>query len=330
MTTSESSPDDTIVKVTIVYITGRRDPRLSWAVDDLHHQLRSKDEIHLIVVDALNRSPAQLGVDVQTSKLKSMIVTLPKPNIWQGAHRVTSVDWWANSNARNTGIVLCKTDYIAFLDDRCHLGPQWLEAVRAGERKQESVIVGSYDKHEDGKITVDHRRIQCPNGKRDCGGGWLYGCTLALPLKWCLEANGFEEGCDGLSGEDYIFGFMLENNDHRIDFVPSLFVSLERSHPHTNTYIRVDKGVSPNDKSHAAIDRFKKRKRAEFTPDLKAIRDQIARGGSFPIPDPSGDYRDWYDGTPIRNAVPAESAPRVSGIVARAATPGERSNSGSD
>jgi hypothetical protein len=113
--------------------------------------------------------------------------------------------------------------------------------------------------------------------------------------------NGFEEGCDGLSGEDYIFGFMLENNGHRIDFVSSLFVSLERSSAHGNTYIRVDKGVSPNDKSHAALARFKTRKRTEFTPDLRIIREQLARGGSFPIPDPLDDYRDWYDGVAIRS-----------------------------
>lgn len=292
------------MKLTVIYVTGRRDPCLSWAVDDLLRQRRDKDELHLIVVDALDRSLEQLGVGAQARQFKSAIVTPPKPNIWQGKHRVTSVDWWANSNARNTGIVLCKTDFVAFLDDRCHLGPEWLETVRAADRKQGSVIVGSYDKIENGKTTVDHRRSQCPGGKRNCGGGWLYGCTLALPLAWCLDVNGFEEGCDGLSGEDYIFGFMLENNGRRIDFVPSLFVKLERSSAHANTYVREDKGTPPRDKSHSALERFKRRKRTEFTPDLRAIRSQVLRGGAFPIPDPRVDYRDWYDGTLIRDAVP--------------------------
>jgi hypothetical protein len=123
-----------------------------------------------------------------------------------------------------------------------------------------------------------------------------------LPLEWCLEANGWEEGCDGLSGEDYIFGFMLENNGHRIDYRPSLFVQLERSRLHANTYVRADKGVSPNDKSHAAIARFKPRKRTEFTPDLRMIREQLARGEPFPIPDPYADHRDWYDGSLIRSS----------------------------
>lgn len=287
------------MKLTIVYITGRKEPHLDWMASDLRQQRQAEDEIHLVVVDAHARSPDLHGIT--PGLFADVVVSRPKPNIWQGPHRVTSVDWWANSNARNTGIVLCKTDYVAFLDDRCHLGPRWLEVVRQAERKRDSVIVGAYEKHENGKIIVDHRLQECPQGKNNCGGGWLYGCTLALPLAWCLEANGFEEGCDGLSGEDYIFGFMLENNGHRIDFVSSMFVSLERSSAHSNTYVRRDKGVPPNDKSHAALDRFRGRKRTEFTPDLRAMREQLARGGAFPVPDPAGNHRDWYDGSFIRD-----------------------------
>jgi glycosyltransferase involved in cell wall biosynthesis len=287
------------VKLTIVYITGRKDPHVEWMAEGLRRQVRNGDEIHLVVIDTFGRDALALGI--RPDFFKDVVTTLPKPTIWQGAHRVTSVDWWANSNARNTGIALCKTDFVAFLDDRCRLGTSWLEAVRQSEQKRDSVIVGAYEKRENGRFTVDHRLHQFPKGKINCGGGWLYGCTFALPLEWCLEANGFEEGCDGLSGEDYIFGFMLENNGHRIDFAPSLFVSLERSAPHTNTYVRRDKGVSPNDKSHAAIARFRSRKRSEFTPDLRKLRQQLAQGGAFPVPDPTIDYRDWYDNALIRD-----------------------------
>lgn len=286
------------MRLTICYITGRKEPQINWMIEDLGKQLHPKDEIDLVVVDTFGRSAQALGIP--SARFKRVVVSRPKPNIWQGPHRITAKDWWANSNARNTGIVLCKTDFIAFLDDRCHLGPQWLETVRRAEHKRDAVIVGAYDKHENGKVTTDHRLKQCPSGKRNCGGGWLYGCTFALPLEWCLEANGFEEGCDGLSGEDYIFGFMLENNGHRIDFMPMMFVSLERSSAHGNVYVRLDKGTSPRDKSHAALARFRSRKRSEFTPDLRALRDHIARGGAFPIPDPKGDHRDWYDNAPIR------------------------------
>ena len=166
------------------------------------------------------------------------------------------------------------------------------------------MLAGSYEKIEAGGTISDHRLQKHPTGKKNCGGGWLYGCTLALPLEWCLEVNGFEEGCDGLSSEDYIFGFMLENNGRRIDFTPSLFVSLERGHQ-INAYRREDKGP-PNDKSnksHKARERFGNRKRTEFTPDLRLFRSLVTQGGAFPIPDPSNDYTDWYDGASIRNTM---------------------------
>lgn len=307
-----------LVKATIVYITGRREPHVDWMAGDLQRQIQSGDELHLVVVDTFGRSLAEL--DIPQTLFKDVVVSRPKPNIWQGPHRIMTVDWWANSNARNTGIVLCQTDYVVFLDDRCRLGARWLDTVRRGEQDRGAVIVGAYEKLENGKVTVDHRLRQCPEGKPNCGGGWLYGCTLALPLEWCLETNGFEEGCDGLSGEDYIFGFMLENNGHRIDFRPPLFVQLERSSAHANTYVRVDKGVSPRDKSHAALERFKPRKRTEFTPDLRLLREQLGQGGSFPIPDPRADHRDWYDGTRIGETAPLGGAgliPSLSGPFSR-------------
>jgi hypothetical protein len=204
----------------------------------------------------------------------------------------------------NTAIVLCETDYIAFVDDCCYMGPKWLNAVREGERSRQSVLAGTYDKIEYGGVTPDHRRVLFPQGKPDCGGGWLYGCTFALPLEWALETNGAEEGCDGMGTEDCIFGLMIENNGHRIDFVPDMAVTQKRVEvsivgvPSIGLR-RTDKGVSPNDKSHFALARFRKQKRTEFSPDLSALRAARADGSlAWPLPDP--DLRDWFDQQLVR------------------------------
>lgn len=292
------------MRLTISFITGRPMPRLDWMLASLVPQLRAGDAVEVLVIDMLGRTPEALGTSSRPRGNVRVRVVLPKPTPWQGEHRVTSRDWWAKSSSMNTAFVLCDTDYVAFVDDCCRLGPRWLETIRHGERRRSSVLAGTYDKIEHGVVSHDHRRLLCPGGKTNCGGGWLYGCTFALPLEWALEANGAEEGCDGMGTEDYIFGFMLENNGHRIDFMPGLAVTQERPEsavPGVPSIAlrRTDKGVSPHDKSHAALARFRGRKSTEFSPDLRALRAARAAGQlSWPLPDP--DLRDWYDGQLVR------------------------------
>lgn len=303
------------MKLTIAFITGRAEPHLDWMLESLAPQVKSGDQIDVLVIDLRGRTPAQLGGRSPTPRVR-VRVALPKPTPWQGTHRVTSCDWWAKSSAMNTAIVLCETTYIAFLDDCCRLGPRWLKTVRRGESNRRSVLAGTYDKVEHGIVTPDTRRGQAPAGKRNCGGGWLYGCSFALPLKWALEVNGAEEGCDGMGTEDVIFGLMLANNGRRIDFVPDMAVTQERSEiaapgvPSIGLE-RTDKGIAPRDKSHDALTRFGVRKRTELSPDLQALRERRADGDlAWPLPDPG--MRDWYDGQLVREMKPLPiTAPRI-------------------
>ena len=288
------------MKITIGYITAREQPCLNWLIDGIDQQARSGDKIELIVVDTLGRPATAIGYR-PVKAITKLIETRPKPTIWQGPHRITSHDFFANANARNTAIVLCSTDYICFLDDRCKLDPGWLDQMRLGEKKRSSVICGPYDKHEDWGVSVDHRRQIAPQGKRNCGGGWCYGGNFALPLKWLLEVNGCEEGCDPVGLEDCVLGHMLENAGRRIDFINEMSVQQDRrGFVHPLNFPRHDKGKAPVDKSNAIRVRFFPRKRTEFTPDLKKLRRLVNKKKPLPIPDPKGDYRDWYDGSSIR------------------------------
>lgn len=284
--------------LSIAFITGRREPRLDWIIDGIERQALPSDKIQLIVIDAVDdRTPEDIGFR-PISAIVDLVYTPPKPTIWQGKHRVTREGWWGASGSRNTALAYCSTDFIAFVDDRAELGPSWLSAVRRCSARRESVFAGAYTKNEDGKITIDHRLTIKPEGLPNCGGGWLFGGTFALPLEWALDVNGFEEGCDGLSMEDVIFGLNLQNAGRRIDFVADMLVNQERSVAHAGSFKRTDKGVSPHDKSHVALERFGKRKRTEFTPDLTLMRADVARDGyeGFPVPDPEVImYRDWFD-----------------------------------
>lgn len=293
------------MKLSIGYITARAEPELAAFLDGLLHQAQAGDEFDVIVIDALGRPAHGEGTNGAGAAAIALRRLCPKPNAWQGAFRVTDRDWWAKATALNTAIVLAQHDYFAAVDDRCTLSPEWLAVVREGERARASVLCGSYDRIEDGRRVEDGRRTLAPQGRVNCGGQWLYGCTWAAPLDWILGVNGFEEGTDGLGGEDYIFGLMLHNAGYRLDFAPRMHVTLERSahasageNGHAISPYRTDKGRSPKDKSHAALERFGKRSRTEFTPDLREIRARVAHGDGFELPD--RDLRDWYDGQLVR------------------------------
>jgi hypothetical protein len=163
----------------------------------------------------------------------------------------------------------------------------------------ENGFIKGYDK----LIGEDPRIKQAPNGIKNCPGGWFFGCSYAAPLEWLLQVNGAEEGMDSLSMEDCILGQMLKNNGFQMNFDPQMRMIEDRTegelssgHDVGGNLKRMDKGISPNDKSHAALERFGKLKRTEFTPDLRNLREQKI----MPVPDISVRYADWYDDQDIR------------------------------
>lgn len=285
--------------LTIAFTTCRAEPRLDWLIDGIEVQAIPGDKLELVVIDAFGRRASEIGYRPLPS-IARLVEASPKPCVWQGPQRLTSRDYWAASSARNTAIALCRSDYVAFLDDRCRLGPRWLDAVRRGEHDRASVRVGPYDKLDEPTTILDHRLRARPHGLVGCSGGWLYGGNFALPLAWLLEVNGFEEGCDGLAGEDCILGFMLVRRGRRIDFVADMYACKERPAGTHHAISGAPKDDVANDRARAAMTRFGRRTRTEFTPDLVQLRERLAAGEGFPDVDPSSDPRDWYDGRPLR------------------------------
>jgi len=302
-------------------ITARTAPRLDWLCEAIVKQRQASDVLRLLVVDALGRSILELVPEAHLTDgaFNEGRAVLPKPNVWQGEHRLAPRDFFANANARNTALCYCQDDYIAFLDDRVRLGPTWLETVRRGYRERTSMLCGPYDKIEDGpvdtnnvsravtpgtRLSIDHRKEIKPGGMRDAPGGWLFGGNFAGPIEWLLDVNGHEEGCDPTGQEDCILGLMLASRGRRIEFSIAMAATQDRTGDvHVPAFPRLDKGPSPRDRSHATIDRFAVRRRTEFTPDLRALRARVLGRElqPFPIPDPLHDHRDWWDNLPIRD-----------------------------
>lgn len=301
--------------LTLACITHRHSPRFDWLWDSFIRQVPDTMDWHVILVD-LFKSTRTLDLAGDTSRI---LHVAPKPNVWQGEHRLTAENWWAAANARNTAAVYCNTDWIAYCDDRAVLTPGWIDAVLAAMAGQ-YVVVGPYEKREE--MIVKQGQVFFPGDRkardsreeyvetywseRHCSltnpypapCGWLFGCSVALPLEWLLAVNGWPEECDSLSGEDYCFGRLLENNKYPIKYDLRMRILEDRT-PHACGPVmkRTDKGKSPQDKSHWMLDQFATRFRSKLPKDLAALRASVRAGQPLPLPD--APLVDDYDGQSI-------------------------------
>lgn len=302
------------MSLTICYITAREKPCLEWFRDSIVPQI--VEPIDLIIVDSHCEKGDRFSFPL--SPFNDVKWVYPKPTVWQGKHRLTKEEWWAASNARNTGICLCKTDWIAFLDDRSVILPGYINSIREAMAGNYAVF-GAYQKRTglgvtDGVIThsgivtgVDSREayvMQYWSGQAPskCPGEWSFGCNLALPLEWALQVNGYDETCDGLSMEDVIFGLQLQNNGFDLRYDYRMKIIEDRTGSELGKPMRrEDKGVSPNDKSHALLEKLRGLKRAANPFDIRQVREGALAGNPWPIP--TGPTHDWYDSQPIAEFV---------------------------
>lgn len=299
----------------VAYITHRVSPEAPWFITSLANQVPKGYTVDVIAVDVHGPERGKVST---VENLRVQLVR-PKPTVWQGPHRLTAEDWWAASNARNTAICLCKTEWIAFVDDRSVLMPTWLEAVRdamAGnyavcgpyEKRVGMTVENGYIKHsgiitgEDDRLYYVKKHYSDPRHKLsnpyNAPGGWWYGCSTALPLEWALKVNGYDETCDGLSMEDCIFGLMLENNNLPIKFDTRMMIVEDRTAERLGRpMLRKDKGTSPNDKSHALLAWLRGEREAQHQWNLRELRQAALAGAPWPIP--TKPDKDWYDGQPL-------------------------------
>ncbi len=304
-----------IKPLTIAFITSRTEPQFDWFVESLERRVfESKtpwSQLRVIVVDALRSDRNEF---VKT-KAASTLHVAPKPCVWSGPQRLTKENWWAVASAKNTALCLASTEWIAFLDDRSVIEPGYFEAIELAQ-KENRIAVGCYEKRrdvtvaagiirhggtiigEDGRVKWQ-KEIGAPN-PMPCTGEWCFGANFAMPLDWALEVNGIDETCDGLGAEDSIFGLHLNNAGKKFGFDHRMKIIEDRSEGHCGpVMLKKDKGVSPNDKSHAILEKLGKLKRAAHGFDIREMRKSVLSG--FGFQKPWGPKEDWWDGEKLED-----------------------------
>lgn len=313
------------MSLTIVYITFRQRPRFEWFARSLDREFRQvgidRAQVQILVIDG------RLWKDGDTRRSELLDASegkicfehhSPKPNVWQGPHRLTKTEFFCAASVRNTAFALARGSHVIFVDDLSVLLPGWLAAhVRAAEGeytlcgttcKNNDILVGGegnilsfspFPPGQDSRLPYLHGDLQ------SCTGSWLFGGTFSVPMSFALEVNGQDEINDTIGGEDYDFGFRLERAGCAVK-ISRLCGTIEdeAGHHAEAPMIRLDKPWPGPDGPYTSnlllnrLVRDKDRKLAvgnDF--NLRQLRDCVLAGQSFPVPTTPTVH--WADGQPL-------------------------------
>jgi hypothetical protein len=309
--------------ISFVYVTCRKDPKLEWFIDALYNQIKINNfdinKIQIVIVDyELQYDKDNLRkymIEKIINNRFDFIHVPPKPSNIQGIYKLTKINYFSCSLARNTGICYVKYDYVAFIDDLSTFEEgSFAEIVKCASL---NIVVGfAYKKVNnlsviDGKIVsktehaggIDSRW----NGGdifRKISGSQLYGYS-ASPLSIILKINGYDEICNTMGGEDYHYGMRIDKlnipiyYNRRVVFYESeefadqgnvfirrdpllskeLYLSLMSKFNVTNRYVN----NARYDLSHFILDLLTRNKSWTEGNDynISELRNKIQEGGEF-------------------------------------------------
>lgn len=297
--------------LTIAYLTNRRDCRVEWFVDSLKREIAHFGDglqIRTVMVD--------FYADQRKGLYPFDFHVTPKPTVWQGAHRLTTKDYFAPSNARNTALCLAPEGWLLSVDDLSVLTPGFLRAVRDA-MDNNYIVCGAYKKvrnltvHKGSVVTCEERQqgmdsrwtIGHDSHAVPIGGGQMFGCSTCIPVESLLSINGWDEDCDSMGSEDYITGLMLESAPGSIRYDRRMLTyESEELHHVEKPFLRIIKAGAP-DRSWVILNQVRsglRTKGACYYPEgLREVRRKVLAGDPFPFY--GAPEKDWFDNQPLAN-----------------------------
>lgn len=311
--------------LTIVYITGRLEPKIEWFLETFNQQAQSfMGNIKLVAVDFYADQEGRRAwllnhLAKTTGTSFDWVHAAPKPTVWQGPHRLTKEDYFAIANTRNTGLCLAPDGWIAYVDDLTVLMPGWLPAIwRAMD--QGFIACGAYKKVLDLKLEngtpsftpfapgVDSRwGYGSDDHPIQAGGSWLYGCSSVMPVEALLAVNGWDEDVDlcGMGGEDYVCGIMMARAGYIFRYDRSMLTLESEELHHVGPTLKrtIEKVRGREDASRVLLKMVLEGRNIApnyFPPGgIKAERERVLKGEPFTVircPEHS-----WYSGILLKD-----------------------------
>lgn len=303
--------------LTLGYTTSRRDCRIEWFFESLRRQTVDISRLphKIVVVDFYHAERDELFRDGLRDSGYNLVHVPPKPTVWQGPSRLTSVDYYAYANVLNTVLCLAPDGWIALVDDLSFLAPQWISCVYEAMTGN-YIAAGSYKKVknlkiENGTPVYDHYSFGVDtrwNGGSDkaavpCTGQWLYGYA-ALPVEGLLQINGWDEDtdCCGLGGGDYIAGLMLEHAGYKLRYDRRM-LAIEDNDLHFQSSLMRRPGERQPGRDDAGNTILQMVYDGRWTAPnyfpggIRAERDRVLRGE--PFSSATCPCHSWYSGIPL-------------------------------
>lgn len=318
--------------MTIAYITFRKEPRFEWFVASLLREFRAcpdfdRTSCQIVVVDGRLWHDGEVRQQEFASIVAGQFLyehRAPKPTVWQGPHRLTTRDYFAAANTRNTAFCFARKKHVAFVDDLSVLLPGWLKA-HVHAMTNGYVLAGTTCKYKNVRVMDDGSfeysgpaEDECYKSGQDsrlqflhsdelhpCHGAWLHGGTFSVPLELALLVNGQDEINDTIGGEDYDLGvrLMRMNTPMWITRVGGT-IEDDNAHGAEAPMVRLDKpwpGPDGPYSSNLLLNRLMRDVRRTWTVGnnfmLRELRDRVLSGEPFPVPTEPTCH--WVDNQPL-------------------------------
>lgn len=310
-----------MTNLSIAYFTSRKNPLIEMFFDSLDRELAGDyTDKRIIVVDFWAEEEGRkeyIASKANDDQRKVLVHVPPKPSVFQGKFRIMKDHWWDAAGVRNTALCLAPDGYLAHFDDLSVLLPGYGNQMRLAMTKPDVITLGAYQKVKklnvvNGDIIsfekydggMDHRYgYGRDHDPLPCSGQWLYGCSLIGHTEAFLSTGGWPEAISGaLSMEDVLQGIMMEKKGYKFQYDRSMMTYESEEH-HTSDFVikRSDYGISPNDKSHAALRIIQQGN--GFHPNyfdkdgIRGLRQRVLAGDPFPIM--QHPRHDWYTGAEL-------------------------------